>query len=251
MSKKKRLSHDQRRKAKLAKRPKSPPQSSSLAYSGNRYKTDEFIPAVQRTEVGIYETFVMTDRKLTDGTVKSALETLVRQMRKGPLPPFEYREDVRVVEGQEEDLLIWNIRRNWHDLQQEGPPYARADLIGVLRTLLNSISIWSTPSPQSRGYLNYIEGFLKQTGVSVRRVPADGRPVDEPEEDELLQIGRPWCEDNDQKAAAEFRQRAEELIRQGEGQRVAEVCQRLIGEYGEGPAFKELSLLAIRVHRTT
>jgi hypothetical protein len=41
------------------------------------------------------------------------------------------------------------------------------------------------------------------------------------------------------------------LIRQGEGQRVAEVCQRLIGEYGEGPAFKELSLLAIRVHRTT
>src|SRR5205823_8540539 len=86
---KKRLSKDQKRKAKLAKRASRAPQPLALAYTGNKYKTDELVPVFHSTEVGIYETFVMTNRQLTDRTVASALQKLVEQMRQGSLPPFE------------------------------------------------------------------------------------------------------------------------------------------------------------------
>src|SRR5437667_4650322 len=118
MAKKKRLSKDQKRKAKRIERASRGPLPLALAYKGNKYKTDELIPIFHRTEVGIYETYVMTDRQLTDRTVASALQKLVEQMRQGTLPPLEDTESVERVEGQEEDLIIWNIRRNWQDLFQ-------------------------------------------------------------------------------------------------------------------------------------
>ncbi len=46
-------------------------------------------------------------------------------------------------------------------------------LIGVLRTTLDSIRTWGSASPTSRGYLNYIEGFLGKAGISVRKATAD------------------------------------------------------------------------------
>src|SRR5271166_2346436 len=107
------LSRDQKRKAKFKKRAERSRKHESLAYAGGKYKTDEYAPIFFRTEVGIYESYVMCDRELTD--------------------------DVTVTEGSEEDLIIANIRRNWRILEEKGSLPGRDDLIGILRSILHSI----------------------------------------------------------------------------------------------------------------
>jgi hypothetical protein len=159
------LSRDQKRKAKLKKRAERSRKHESLAYAGGKYKTDEYAPIFFRTEVGIYESYVMCDRELTDDEVEAAIERLVVQMREGPLPPFGESDVITITEGGEEDLVIMNIRRNWQILEEEGTFPAWDDMIGILRSILHSISIWRSQSLHSQGYLRYIEGFMKKLGV--------------------------------------------------------------------------------------
>src|SRR5579862_950191 len=112
-------SHDQKRKRKLEQRKRRERQAESaalagsLAYMGDRYKTEKLIPSLMRAEVGIYETFVITRRKLLDQTVISAIERLIGEMRSGELPPREETDVVDYTNGQEEDLLIARVRDNW------------------------------------------------------------------------------------------------------------------------------------------
>jgi hypothetical protein len=49
----------------------------------------------------------------------------------------------------------------------------REDVIGVVRTILGSLETWRSQSMHSRGYLQFLEGFLKKAGVNVRRVGPD------------------------------------------------------------------------------
>jgi DNA-binding SARP family transcriptional activator len=164
MAKKNRLSRDQKRKAKLAKEARKNRQGHSLAYDGNRYKTDA--------------------------------------------------------------------------------------LIGVLRTILNSIDVWSTPGPNSVGYLHYIEGFLKKQGVTFEKQTPAGEVLEEPEEDELYLIGQEWCFEHDQAAAADFKELAEELIRSGQAERVTNICQRLIAEATMEPeVLPELMVLSMQAQQ--
>jgi hypothetical protein len=247
MAKKKRLSHDQKRKAKLAKRGRRSAEHGSLAYSGNKYKTPELSYVYHNVETAIYECDVMTNRKLTDRMVASALERLVRQMRQGTLMPPEGTDQLEVREGQEVDLIVTNIRRN---LQYLEPRPNHDQMIGVLRTLLGSIELRRTPNPQGRGYLSFIEGFLKQTGVSVQRYSPDGEEDFEPEdEDELLEIGRAWCEDGEPEAEAEFRDLARDMMLSGAAQTVVEVCHRLMGENLDSKTAAELSAIAVEAER--
>ena len=239
MGKNARLSRDQKRKAKLARRPDRPGSKSVLAYEGKKYRSDELVPVVFRTEVAIYEADEMQDRCLTDRTVQAALENLVRQMRAGPLPPLEQTTDViEVKTGAEEDFLIWNIRRNWQILFEEDnePHPGKDNLIGVLRTLLNSMHFWGSPSPQSRGYLAFVEGFVTKSGASIQKYRHEGDnliPVEPADEDELLLIGREWCFDGDKEAADDFRARAQDMIAKGQAERVFEICQQLMGEIAD------------------
>jgi hypothetical protein len=252
MAKKDRRSRDQKRKAKLAKEARrAHGATSSLAYTGNKYKTDEYVPLVFRTELAIHEADVMTGRELTDQAVRGALEKLVIQLRQGALPPPDRRDEVRHVKGQEDDLLLWNIRRNWEILFDEGQTWGQTALIGVLRTLLGSINTWSTPSARSRGYLQFLEGFIKKTGASVRAVPLEGELPPEEEEDELLELGREWLLDGNAEAEGEFRRLADRRMHGGEAESVVEVAQQLIGELvgGDPRALRELSALSIQAQR--
>ncbi|HMB08380.1 MAG TPA: hypothetical protein VKP69_32195, partial [Isosphaeraceae bacterium] len=177
MSKYDRLSRDQKRKAKLKKRAERARKHESLAYAGKKYKTDEYASIFFRTEVGIYESYVMCDRVLTDDEVETAIERLVTLMRQGPLPPLSETGSVTLTEGDEEELVIANIRRNWQIMAEEGTLPGRDDLIGILRTILHSIEVWRSQSLHSQGYLRYVEGFLKKLGVSVRQVTPDLGPI--------------------------------------------------------------------------
>jgi hypothetical protein len=252
MGKKSRLSRDQKRKAKLVKEAKRARQHQSLAYEGNKYKTDELVPVFLATETGIYESYVMTDGQLTDRDVEAALERLILQMRAGPLPPFT--ESFQQGEGEEgeQDLITWNIRRNWQQLFETERHPGAEKLMGVLRTLLSSIKVWSTPHPDSRGYLRYLKGFLRQAGVSVEPLSPEDEPPSDPEEDDLFAAGQAWCQDDDPVAAADFRQLAERMMRSGKAEIVAEVCQELLNE-ARGPAVSaELSALSLMAqHKMT
>src|SRR4051795_5086333 len=120
MSKRDNQSRDQKRKAKLKKRAERSRKHESLAYAGAKYKTDEYAPLFYRTEVGIYESYVMCDRELTDDEVEAAIERMVIQMRQGSLPPLSEAGTLTLTDGGEEDLVIANIRRNWRIIAEAG-----------------------------------------------------------------------------------------------------------------------------------
>jgi hypothetical protein len=241
-------SRDQKRKAKLKKRAERSRKHESLAYSGTKYKTDENTPTFYRTDLGIYESYVMTDRELVDDDVEAAIESLVIQMREGPLPPLVVPGVLTITEGGEEDFIITNIRRNWQVLEEEGTLPTRDELIGILRSILHSIGIWRSQSLHSRGYLCYIEGFMKKLGVSVRKATKDLEPLPDPEEDPLLLIGRAWVAEGDNAAKEEFADEVESLLRSGQAERAINVCQQLMGETDDMLIIEHIQQFAVRGH---
>jgi hypothetical protein len=259
---KKKLSRDQKRKAKLAKREKKHTSRVSLAYHGNRYRKDKFVPIFFETELGIFYADADANESYTDRNVEVALTNLVVQLRAGPLPAQP--ESPHGVSGERlsaEAAITWHIRDSWRHYFQSNPPLARESIIGVLRTLLDSLEVWGTPGRGSRGYLSYLKGFLKQQGVIAHgprpgpdSVAAWDEDVEQPdysdeESDDaaaLLELGQDWYADQDEDAAEEFRLLAEDMLEIGEAAEVAEVCQQLIGEAGMNNAFAEWTALSVR-----
>jgi hypothetical protein len=251
MGKHSRLSHDQKRKAKRAQDARRARAGASpLAYSGNKYKKEAHVPLMFETELGIFEAYRMTDQALTDHDVHAALEKLILALREGELPPLDQTQEVHRMEGDAQELVQWSIRRHWVIVADKHGHYGQEDRIGVLRTLLGSIDTWGTASRQSRGYLHFLEGFMKKMGVCVTAHAEDGE-VQEPEEDAMLEVGRDWCHDGDDEAARAFRDWVAQEIRAGGGQRVVDVCQQLLGEIGtrEMSLVSELSALSLQAHR--
>jgi hypothetical protein len=246
---KKKLSHDQKRRAKLAKKAAKSPKSPSLAYEGSKYKTDELVPLFHQTELGIMQAYKTTGQRFTDHTVRKALEKLVLQMRQGQLPPVPETDIIQVDadDSADQELVINSIRRNWQNLA--GLKASRDNRIGVLRTLLSSVGTWSSPGKGSRGYLAFLEGFL----ANAPRMAVDDESLetkefeDDEEEGELLALGRDWYYEEDRDAAADFKELAERCIKDGENDYVVEVCQQLIGECMDNkPMVATLSTLSLR-----
>ena len=240
-----RRSRDQKRRDKLAKKSrKVSPQQQSLAYLGKKYQTEELTPIWLQTELGIYESFVITDRKLLDQTAVAAVEKLVRQLRAGTLPPMTDSDAIQYEVGQEEDLVTESIRRRWiHHFGEEWRP-PKGQLIGVLRSILGSIEKVRAPGPRSQSYMHHIAGFLtKNLGVSVKTLSADMEPHPEPEEDELVRLGRLWLHDEDQDARAEFYDLVDDSMKSGQIERILNSCHLLVGE-GCDPASEVVAEIA-------
>lgn len=237
--------NEKKRKKKLAEKKRKARQTESLAYMGEKYKKDKLIPTWMHAEIGIYQTYIVTDRKIIDQTVIAAIERLIRQMRAGALPPLTETAEIHYEVGREEDLLIENIRRAWaaHFATEWRPP--RDDLIGVLRTILGSIEKVKAPGPRSQSYMRHIEGFLtKKVGISVKRFSADRKPIPEPKEDELVRLGRQWTTDGNQDARTEFIDLATHLMKNGQASRVIDACHLMTGELSD-PASEMVDELII------
>jgi len=244
---------DKKRKKKLEERKRKARETESLAYMGEKFKKDELVPTWMHTEIGIYETYVMTDRQLVDQTVVAALESLIRQIRAGTLPPREDTYEISYEVGGEEDLVIENIRRNWakHFADEWQPP--RDKLVGILRTILGSIEKMRSPGPRSQSYMRHIEGFLtKKLGVSVKAYSQDMEPIPEPPEDELLTLGRQWILEEDEQAAIEFEELVNYLLKRGSADRVIGCCHQLIGEEADpnSEVFAELTAFSLEARKS-
>jgi len=253
MSRKK-LSRDQKRKQKLASRAKG---ERVQAYRGNKYKSERFVEALMQAEVGIYESYVITDRRLTDREVEKSLEYLILQLRgEQPEPPAN---NPRVdLEGESEDMIAWRIKEHWAELFADKPRHSNSDLAGILRTILGSINVWSRQAAEARGYLHYIEGFLGEMGVHVEvQKPAEDHGAEEDadagedrsDEEILTELGEAWVASREPMAKKEFIAEAEALLKEGLAGLVIEVCQRLIGIVNESGMLAELQDLMHKAWR--
>ncbi len=210
------------------------------------------MPLFFQTEAGIYESFVMQDRKLTDHDVRRCLEELIRGIRSGSVQFSSPPDDREPDQENPAWLLAWNIRWSWQDYLEECDPPSRDDIVGVLRTILGSIQTWGTISPESRGYLRYLEGFMGKLGVHCGKASGDTDVEaldDDTEDSQLLAAGRAWIHDSDQDAAKFFQELADKIIESGEGEEVAETCQQLMGENGDPNLCDKLGKLSIRAQQ--
>jgi hypothetical protein len=248
MSKKARLSRDQKRKQKLAKRERRLPQQNSLAYTGNRYKSNEFLTPLFETELGIYEAFVVSERLMTDTDVETELQDLIAELREHAAAELIYAE---TANDEPCGLVTASVFPHWETMLDAGTLPARDDLIGILRTILGSLETWRSRSASSRGYLSYLEGFMNQTGVSVRLADNDGKFIADAPADELYEVGEIWIAGSPE-ARHRFTALANELLDRGESQRVIDACQRLLGSIRSParPEFPILSELSIRAQKT-
>jgi hypothetical protein len=245
MSRRDKLSHNQRRKRKLAERSKNEPIQ---AYAGNKYKSEKYVEAIMKAEVGIYESYVITERQLTDWDVKNSLEHLIRELG-GEKPKPTDGPQAKNEAGEEEDLIAWRIKDQWKQLFADRPRHSNADLAGVLRTILGSVQTWSRPTPDSRAYLHYIEGFLGQMGVSVELLNPRNEQGEEDrsaavDEEELVKLGDAWLASHDPADKRAFEAKAKELLANRQPGVVVEVCQNLIGKATQDIAMvEELKLI--------
>jgi hypothetical protein len=152
LEKKRRKEKEQRRAAK----------APTLAYSGGKYKRDEYIPLFHATETAIHETDVMSHGQLTDAIVWDALAEMIDRLRKGPLAALEDMsvEDQTAFSPQEN--VMYAILDHWGMYFERSPFPGRDILVGILRTTLGSIETWGSMSPTSRGYLDYLTGVLRK-----------------------------------------------------------------------------------------
>jgi hypothetical protein len=251
MSKKNRLSRDQERQKKLAKRERRQPQSDeSLAYTGNRYKKDEFVEPLFQTERAIYSQFVISGRQITDDDVQEGLVELIEDLRARPVAELifdDQSDDEEVVEASIPRLIL----NDWRDLLEARRLPGRSDLIGILRTILGSLETWRAQSASARGYLNYLEGFMNEMGVSIQVASEDGGPLSEGTVDELYEVGEMWLAGSPE-AQHHFNALANELLKQGKPDRVVNACQRLMASVSSParPEFAILTELTIRAQKT-
>ena len=169
MTKSKRRKLD--KKKRKEKQERRAARTPSLAYTGSKYRKSKFVTLMLETETAIHEADVLADRNLTDDIVKDALTEMVTRMRRGvAMPTLDElpAEDRQTFD--EQDFLMHNIKNHWEWYFEKHPPFGRDALVGILRTILGSIDVWTSTSCDSRGYLEYIEGFLGKAGVSVRQV---------------------------------------------------------------------------------
>jgi hypothetical protein len=158
---------DQRRKDKLAKRAKHERERQRdlvLPYDGKKYQAPEWAPHVSEVEIAVYEAIVQSGKRLTNDQTKEAFETLVRHLRDGhPARLPEGTPDVVLAPGTEVEFLVWNIRRRWAIALSKYGLVSSDDLIGILRTLLNSIVVHEWNTGPDLGYVAYIYKFLRDS----------------------------------------------------------------------------------------
>lgn len=263
-------------KKRRAERTKRRAPQTPLAYTGNKYRTDELVETHLFTESGILQADAMSGRRLTDPLVESALQQLILQVRHGSLAPVEASEVPAYQAGREHELIIRCIRLYWEQLSARHALPGRDRLVGVLRSVLGSVETHKTAGATSRGYLEYLEDFLAQVGVSAGSVSPDQLDAimeeDEglaeedlefyPEDEiadaflaelmknaDLLSIGRAWYREGDPQLETLFRTVAQQRIDSGEAAEVAETCRQLIAESPRRSVNADLTALALEADR--
>ncbi|MFL5338634.1 MAG: hypothetical protein ACJ8F7_00570 [Gemmataceae bacterium] len=155
-------SRDQKRKANLKAEAKNQRVAKVAPYEGRKYQSDVWTPYVYEVEVGIYDTIELSRRTLTNATLKAVLIDLVKRLRQGlPAALADSEPDLAYSKETEHEYLVWVIRRQWRSALEKYGAASPDDLIGILRTLLNSIEAHRWNTGEARGYVDFLVKFMK------------------------------------------------------------------------------------------
>jgi hypothetical protein len=241
-------SRDQKRKKKLDERRKKTAATEAVApYEGNKYREPKFAEILFRAECAIREVDLLLQEDWTDAQVKASLEYFVLRLR-GEDP--EIPDDAAVLgdEDDHRDLLTEEIQAHWEKLQPtlDFLP-ARADLGGVLRTIISSINTRTRVTPGGRGYLIFLGPFLEKAGFR----PQTGSDHDHIEAgDELWQAGHTWIMHGDANAREEFIRLAEQYAAEGHAGDVAHMIEHLEHHTEDAALAGELQQIRQRIIAT-
>ena len=164
MSKKHRLSRDQRRKVKLEKkrvRSARFAQVEAAPYFGTKYQRDDLIEVYEVIERGIYNAGE-DDPSLCDDDVSAALQFLVEELRNGRSLEMLNLEP---IQDTIEIVIVAHIVDRWQSQSAFIEPIGRMEWIGVLRTLLGSVETRGEMAMSPRGYLDFLSRFLQRGDV--------------------------------------------------------------------------------------
>jgi hypothetical protein len=157
------LSRNQKRKAKLAKRAKKDRYNGPTPYSGTKYQAPEWAPHLMATETAVYETIRLSKGMLTNDDVEDAFVHLIEHIRAGnPALLPEDAPEALYEPGAEVEYLVGAIRHYWRCLIEKTGPVRKDDLIGILRTLLNSVEAHAWNTGEDRGYVEFIKGHMER-----------------------------------------------------------------------------------------
>ncbi len=194
------------------------------------YKTPEYVEYIFALEMGIFQADTIL-LSLTDGHILAALESLVIQIQIKGLPHF--REQPTEPEG----LVTWLIVGSWREeaFRQFGK-LSKKEMIGCLKTAIESVETRSSGQVNGRNYLNYLKKFMKKAGLRMELEGANyledflasRRLFKNHERMSLAELGKRWMRDPGYIEVNElFTARAETLIVKGQGQQVIQTCQKL------------------------
>ncbi|MBI3920008.1 MAG: SEC-C domain-containing protein [Armatimonadetes bacterium] len=197
--------------------------------------SQEFCQVILRSDIGIQEAFFITERGLTDPETRRGVNSLIQTLRTSGYPPPGEDRPLNRADRSPTDPVLWSILRNWEILFEGPSPHSSDDLQGCLRSILESIKVWSTPAKDSQGYLYHLIGMMKSMKVTVDRLSLDGEPI-EPEErpeDRLIELAEDWLAEGMPRYVTPFHSEAERLLDRHKASPVVHVCQYLIGRTHE------------------
>ncbi len=175
MSNRTRLSRDQKRRKKLAKR-QGAHSDRPTPYQGREFEGSNYAHALFLAERAILEVDIMTGGRMTDQDVERSLEYLVldlRGQRPSGLPTqFQSMHD----DGRREDLIAEMIKDAWHSGDVR---HALQELTGILRKIWHSVRTRHDIHGGPRGYLKFLEGLMAEGGVAYRRMPGTNISLEE------------------------------------------------------------------------
>ncbi|MFM8477834.1 MAG: hypothetical protein ACKOEO_18785 [Planctomycetaceae bacterium] len=176
-------SHAQKRKAKLKKREEKKSRVSRPEPYFGRYwrEKPECSHLLFRTEQAIilsWQISLLGDGfGLCDDDAVEAVETLILQLRAGRLaiPVSGDGSDPLPVDSDSPAELIFRmILREWQEHSSRHNLPGRDDMVGVLRTVLGSISNVRVDRPGSTRYLQFVSDWMKnELGIMTQAVRSD------------------------------------------------------------------------------
>ncbi|MFM7055573.1 MAG: hypothetical protein ACKO2P_01480 [Planctomycetota bacterium] len=182
-------SHAQKRKAKLKKRVEKKPRiSRPEPYFGTHWRADaDCALFMMQTESGISAAWQISskDAPICDDDVVEAIESLIVLLRAGKrLLPSSGESFSEIPVDTKADMIVQLILKFWEMHRKDHTLPGRDDVIGVLRSVLGSISKVRVDRPGSTRYLQFVTEWLRdEYGFEVTERPAvefDGAEDDGP-----------------------------------------------------------------------
>lgn len=231
---KKKLSRDQKRKQKLAKRDPKEGQRAQRQQQMATFRAE--------TEQAIHDTFLQGPLRILDADAVAAVGQLMTAAQQSDLA------DSSAEPANAQALLVQNAKRQWREQGslEKLLPLLAAQTMQSLSTHIESI----TTKGESQSYLRYLQGTLKGVAALVEGETADvGANAWSASEEGLRKLGLGWLRQSNEETWGVFQAEAKRLVEAGEGYVVAHVCQYLYGLIQQAPVEQALRPLLDAAHR--